>query len=89
MAMRITTSMVQRNILADLNGISTKLTKSQMKAASNKEISRPSDDPGNRERVRVAQAPTPDQWVLKTSSRNRRANRSYPMGRRRSWTRRT
>jgi flagellar hook-associated protein 3 FlgL len=45
MAMRITTSMVQRNILADLNSISSKLTKSQMKAASNKEISRPSDDP--------------------------------------------
>jgi flagellar hook-associated protein 3 FlgL len=45
MAMRITTSMVQRNILADLNNISAKLTKSQMKAASNKEISRPSDDP--------------------------------------------
>jgi flagellar hook-associated protein 3 FlgL len=45
MAMRITTSMVQRNILADLNNISSKLTKSQMKAASNKEISRPSDDP--------------------------------------------
>jgi flagellar hook-associated protein 3 FlgL len=45
MAMRITTSMVQRNILADLNGISSKLTRTQMKAASNKEISRPSDDP--------------------------------------------
>jgi flagellar hook-associated protein 3 FlgL len=45
MAMRVTTSMVQRNILADLNNISSKLTKSQMKAASNKEISRPSDDP--------------------------------------------
>jgi flagellar hook-associated protein 3 FlgL len=45
MAMRITTSMVQRNILADLNNISSKLTKTQMKAASNKEISRPSDDP--------------------------------------------
>ena len=45
MAMRITTSMVQRNVLADLNNISAKLTKSQMKAASNKEISRPSDDP--------------------------------------------
>jgi flagellar hook-associated protein 3 FlgL len=43
--MRITTSMVQRNILADLNNISSKLTKTQMKAASNKEISRPSDDP--------------------------------------------
>ena len=45
MSMRITTSMVQRNILADLNNISAKLTKTQMKAASNKEISRPSDDP--------------------------------------------
>lgn len=45
MAMRITTSMVQRNILSDLNGISSKLTKTQMKAASNKEINRPSDDP--------------------------------------------
>jgi flagellar hook-associated protein 3 FlgL len=45
MAMRITTSMVQRNILADLNNISSKLTKSQMKSASGKEISRPSDDP--------------------------------------------
>jgi flagellar hook-associated protein 3 FlgL len=45
MAMRITTSMVQRNILADLNNISSKLTKTQMKAASGKEISRPSDDP--------------------------------------------
>jgi flagellar hook-associated protein 3 FlgL len=45
MAMRITTSMVQRNVLADLNGITSKLTRTQMKAASNKEISRPSDDP--------------------------------------------
>lgn len=45
MSMRITTSMVQRNILADLNTISSKLTKTQMKAASNKEITRPSDDP--------------------------------------------
>jgi flagellar hook-associated protein 3 FlgL len=45
MAMRITTSMVQRNILSDLNSISSKLTKTQMKAASGKEITRPSDDP--------------------------------------------
>jgi flagellar hook-associated protein 3 FlgL len=42
---RITTSMVTRNVLADLNSISEKLTKSQLKAASNKEITRPSDDP--------------------------------------------
>jgi flagellar hook-associated protein 3 FlgL len=51
MATRITTSMVQRNILADLNAISAKLTKSQMKAASNKEIGRPSDDPFNTSRA--------------------------------------
>jgi flagellar hook-associated protein 3 FlgL len=51
MATRITTSMVQRNVLADLNSISGKLTKAQMKAASNKEISRPSDDPFNASRA--------------------------------------
>ncbi len=45
MSTRITTSMVQRNVLADLNAVSAKLTKSQMKAASGKEITRPSDDP--------------------------------------------
>jgi flagellar hook-associated protein 3 FlgL len=45
MAMRITTSMVQRNVLADLNAVSAKLTQSQMKAASGKEITKPSDDP--------------------------------------------
>ncbi|MDQ2673411.1 MAG: hypothetical protein M3Y40_02025 [Chloroflexota bacterium] len=43
--------MVQRNVLADLNAISTKLTKTQMKAASNKEITRPSDDPFNASRA--------------------------------------
>jgi flagellar hook-associated protein 3 FlgL len=48
---RITTGMVQRNVLADLNNISAKLTRSQMKAASNKEISRPSDDPFNTARA--------------------------------------
>jgi flagellar hook-associated protein 3 FlgL len=42
---RITTSMVQRNVLADLNAVSSKLTRLQMKSASGKEISRPSDDP--------------------------------------------
>lgn len=43
--MRITTSMVQRNVLADLNMLSNKLAKTQSKAASQKEITRPSDDP--------------------------------------------
>ena len=51
MATRITTSMVQRNVLADLNSISAKLTRTQMKASSNKEISRPSDDPFNASRA--------------------------------------
>lgn len=45
MSGRITTSMVQRNVLADLNRVSEKLTRMQMKSASGKEISRPSDDP--------------------------------------------
>ena len=45
MSNRITTSMVQRNVLADLNAVSAKLTKSQTKASSGKEIARPSDDP--------------------------------------------
>jgi flagellar hook-associated protein 3 FlgL len=42
---RITSGMVRRHILSDLNAVSAKLTKSQMKAASGKEITRPSDDP--------------------------------------------
>jgi len=37
--------MVQRNVLADLNSVNAKLTRMQMKSASGKEISRPSDDP--------------------------------------------
>src|SRR5215217_2170925 len=39
--MRITTSMVQRNVLADLNTLQS----AQAKTASQKEITRPSDDP--------------------------------------------
>jgi flagellar hook-associated protein 3 FlgL len=42
---RLTTSMVQRNVLADLNSVSAKLTRSQLKASSGKEMTRPSDDP--------------------------------------------
>jgi flagellar hook-associated protein 3 FlgL len=49
--MRITTSMVQRNVLADLNSLSSKLAKTQSKASSGKEISRPSDDPYNTARA--------------------------------------
>ena len=45
MSMRITNSMVQRNVLADLNSVSEKLTRSQMQAASGKQINKPSDDP--------------------------------------------
>jgi flagellar hook-associated protein 3 FlgL len=43
--MRITTSMVQRNILSDLNTLQSSLAKTQAKAASQREITRPSDDP--------------------------------------------
>jgi flagellar hook-associated protein 3 FlgL len=37
--------MVQRNILADLNAVSAKLSRTQERAASGKQITRPSDDP--------------------------------------------
>jgi flagellar hook-associated protein 3 FlgL len=42
---RITAGMVQRSILADLNKINDKLAQTQAKAASGKEITKPSDDP--------------------------------------------
>ncbi len=48
---RITTSMVQRNVLSDLNSLSNKLARTQAKAASGKEITRPSDDPFNTARA--------------------------------------
>jgi flagellar hook-associated protein 3 FlgL len=51
MSTRITTSMVQRNVLSDLNAVSERLTRAQMKAASGREISRPSDDPFNASRA--------------------------------------
>jgi len=45
MSNRITHGMMSRNVLADLNAVSTRLSKTQQKIASNREISRPSDDP--------------------------------------------
>jgi flagellar hook-associated protein 3 FlgL len=45
MSNRITHGMMQRNVLADLNSVSSRLSKTQQKIASNKEIERPSDDP--------------------------------------------
>ena len=42
---RITTGMVQRSMLSDLNSVSLKLARTQQKAASGKEITRPSDNP--------------------------------------------
>jgi flagellar hook-associated protein 3 FlgL len=48
---RITTGMVQRSTLADLNRISERVTKAQTKASSNREIQRPSDDPYNAARA--------------------------------------
>ena len=48
---RITTGMTQRNILADLNRVNERLVRTQQKVASNKEITRPSDDPFNTSRA--------------------------------------
>ena len=45
MSNRITHSMMQRNVLADLNAVSSRLSRTQAKIASNREISKPSDDP--------------------------------------------
>ena len=45
MSNRITHNMMQRNVLADLNAVSARLSKAQSKISSNKEITRPSDDP--------------------------------------------
>ena len=49
--MRITTSMIQRNVLSDLNSLSEKMARTQSKASSGKEITRPSDDPFNTARA--------------------------------------
>ncbi len=42
---RITSSMVHRGVLADLNEVATRVSHSQLKLSSGKEIRRPSDDP--------------------------------------------
>ena len=49
--MRITTSMIQRNVLSDLNSLSERMARTQSKASSGKEITRPSDDPFNTARA--------------------------------------
>ncbi len=49
--MRITTGMIQRSVLADLNDLSDKLSKTQNRAATGKQITRPSDDPYNAARA--------------------------------------
>jgi flagellar hook-associated protein 3 FlgL len=51
MSSRVTTSMVQRNVLSDLNAVSNKLIAAQLKASSGKEITKPSDDPYNASRA--------------------------------------
>ncbi len=45
MATRITNQMISRSVLADLNEVSNKLSKTQQRMASGKQITRPSDDP--------------------------------------------
>jgi flagellar hook-associated protein 3 FlgL len=51
MSTRITTGMTQRNILADLNRVNDRLNRTHQKISSNKEITRPSDDPFNASRA--------------------------------------
>ena len=45
MSLRITNQMVSRSVLQDINDISTRLSQTQRKLSSGKEITRPSDDP--------------------------------------------
>jgi flagellar hook-associated protein 3 FlgL len=42
---RVTTGMVQRNVLSDLNAVYSKMSKTEAQAASGKQLTRPSDDP--------------------------------------------
>jgi flagellar hook-associated protein 3 FlgL len=42
---RITSSMISRGVLTDLNDVSTRMSQTQRKMSSGKEITRPSDDP--------------------------------------------
>jgi flagellar hook-associated protein 3 FlgL len=51
MSTRITTGMTQRHILSDLNRVNERLTKVHGKISSNREITRPSDDPFNTARA--------------------------------------
>jgi flagellar hook-associated protein 3 FlgL len=44
-APRITSSMIHRSVLADLNNVATKISATQRKMATGKELTRPSDDP--------------------------------------------
>lgn len=48
---RVTTGMTQRNVLADLHRVNARLTRTQEKLSSNREITRPSDDPFNAARA--------------------------------------
>jgi flagellar hook-associated protein 3 FlgL len=45
MSTRVTNSYLQRRILSDLHAVNGRLTETQAKLASNKELTRPSDDP--------------------------------------------
>jgi flagellar hook-associated protein 3 FlgL len=44
-APRITSSMMSRGVLADLNNVATRITDTQRKMATGKQLTRPSDDP--------------------------------------------
>ena len=45
MSTRITSNMIQRSVLADLNDVSNRLSQTQQRMSSGKQITRPSDDP--------------------------------------------
>lgn len=51
MSMRITSAMVTRNVLADINATADRLNRTRSKASSGREIERPSDDPAGTARA--------------------------------------
>jgi flagellar hook-associated protein 3 FlgL len=56
MSGRITSMMISRSVLADLNDVSSRLAKTQQKMSSGKEITRPSDNPYGTSRALTLQS---------------------------------
>ena len=65
--MRITTNMVHRSVLSDLNSLTDKLSRTQQRAASGKQITRPSDDPYGTSRAMTLRSALANNDVYKSN----------------------